>query len=99
MEGVGGVELASDLAPVEARHEVTVQEGECRREACRALLDDRLPRRDEQQQVHQWDAHRVHEHSDPGVALNLPVLGALADDAVVRLEEGHIARRVWLGWG
>ena len=105
MEGVGGVELASDLAPVEARHEVTVQEGECRREACGALLDDGLPRRDKQQQVHEWDAHRVHEHSDDGVALDLLVLGALdllvlgapADDAVVGLEEGNLARRTWLG--
>ena len=52
-----------------------------------------LPCRDEQQQVHQWDAHRVHEHSDDGVALDLFVLGTLADDAVVRLEEGHLARR------
>ena len=93
----GEVELASDLAPVEARHEVTVQEGECRREACGALLDDGLPRRDKQQQVHEWDAHRVHEHSDDGVALDLFVLGTLADDAVVGLEEGNLARRTWLG--
>jgi hypothetical protein len=94
-----GIELANDLVPVEARHEVTVQEGERRREARGTLLDDRPPRRDEQQQVHERDAHGVEQHSDDGHAHNPFVLGTLADDAVVGLEEGRLARRAWSGLG
>ena len=89
----GEVELASDLAPVEACHEVAVQEGECRREARGALLEDRLPRRDEQEQVHERDAHGVEAHRNDGNVDDLLVFGALADDTVVGLEEGHLARR------
>ena len=72
-----------------------MQEGERRGEARGALLDDGPPRGDEQQQVHERDAHRVEAHRQDGDAHDRLVLGALADDAVVGLEERDIARRAW----
>ena len=93
--GEGKAEPASALAPVEALHEVAVQERERRGEARGALLDDGPPRADEQQQVHERDAQRVEAQRQDGDAHDRLVLGALADDAVVGLEEGFFALRAW----
>ena len=72
-----------------------MQEGERRGEARGPLLDDSPPRGEEQQQVHERYAHRIEAHRKDGDGLDRLVLGAVADDAVVGLEEGHLAPRAW----